>query len=742
MRYEDIIPFYQKLNYRCPKGKYVSDSYKCGNTPEEAKANYETEQKIKAEKQKGVDDRRGKRAERISGKAEKRISTIKDPILLEKVTNVKSLIDKAKTELASGKVSKQTYKELRLAVNELRDQDSKSSRNLQEPASKEIIEKLPVKDESYSGIFKLKQDIEKAGGPEKYFNKFIKPNSEHLKPSYRKPLNTKQLDEKYLEDINNLTPYKEENGLSFYNIPDYKSDDDKKLVTIVAVKNGHIAGYARNYQDGTDKYKSKGIYYDGNDAVVSTDLQKSGIGSKLLTELYNKNPEAIKYPGGLTPAGKAATMSILDKISKMEISNKDATQKEVSSKDQNKPKEPNDYITTEEATKLYSQTMKDLSDYVSKTGDYSSEHYKQLTKNRDKAIQIYNDLRNGKKINKSELPKPISETENASKILKQQIEHAKDTSSFLGKEAILQLRKQGLDSKGKPLTSNLTKSESERLSTNTPKIISELRNNKTVKNLKSELTEFKEYLAEGMTEIEDVDGIVSIPDKIDQINKELSNQTKEFKDTFDLYHKENFLYTDKATFIPGTSIKKDFNTNVYIDKNNNTYSISYEPGMEEKAKEVAFIIGTLPEKLRNITNIMLTTERNPADERWSKAYGTEFHSAATCNSVSKVVVAWEGSNESTDINTLYHEFAHSLDSRRTTNEIASSTEYVEAFSKDGEKFTTEYASSAGKLFNKSNRKLGEDFAESVAAYYKNGDKFQKQFPNKYAFMRELFGDNK
>lgn len=333
----DLDEIIMKLNYKCPKDKYVADSFKCGNTPDEAKKNYETEQKLKAEKQKGVDERRGNRAQRVSGKAEKRIAKITDPALIENVKNVRTLIDKAKAELTSGKVSKQTYKELRNAVNTLRSNNTNKNVQIkQETLLKEKSILPSLEKDSYVGISKLKNEIEKAGGPEKYFNKFIKPNSENLKPNYRKPLNTQQLDEKYLDDTTNLTPYKTENDLSFYEIPDYKSDKGKELVTIVALKNGHVAGYARNYQDNTNKYKNKGIHYDGNDAVVSTDLQKSGIGSKLLTELYNKNPEAIKYPGGLTPAGKAATISLLNKISKMEISSKDVKQEEVSSKDQNK----------------------------------------------------------------------------------------------------------------------------------------------------------------------------------------------------------------------------------------------------------------------------------------------------------------------------------------------------------------------------------------------------------------------
>jgi len=125
-----------KLNYKCPKDKY-GEGFSCGKTKEEARKNFETEQKLKAEKQKGVDERRGKRAEKVSSKAEKRIAKITDPMLLEKATAVKSLIEKARNELAAGKVSKETYKELKNSVNELRSLVGTSS-------SKPSIEKVPT----------------------------------------------------------------------------------------------------------------------------------------------------------------------------------------------------------------------------------------------------------------------------------------------------------------------------------------------------------------------------------------------------------------------------------------------------------------------------------------------------------------------------------------------------------------------------------------------------------------------
>ena len=96
-KYSDHIPFYQKLNYNCPssykdgEGEGSCKGYKPGNQ------DYESKKKLKDEKQKGVDERRGKRAERLLTKSEKL-----------QVSNLKTVMDKVKAELASGKVSKQT----------------------------------------------------------------------------------------------------------------------------------------------------------------------------------------------------------------------------------------------------------------------------------------------------------------------------------------------------------------------------------------------------------------------------------------------------------------------------------------------------------------------------------------------------------------------------------------------------------------------------------------------------------
>jgi hypothetical protein len=115
---EDFYDFYQKLNYRCEKGKYVADSFKCGNTPEEAKKNYQKEQKEK--KAIGRDKSRTKNAVRATKTATKQLKKVTDPKLAQHVTNVKGLMDKIKAEKASGTVSKETFKAFKAAMQEFR----------------------------------------------------------------------------------------------------------------------------------------------------------------------------------------------------------------------------------------------------------------------------------------------------------------------------------------------------------------------------------------------------------------------------------------------------------------------------------------------------------------------------------------------------------------------------------------------------------------------------------------------
>jgi hypothetical protein len=118
MRYVDIIPFYQKLNKKCPEGTVGQGSFCC---TEECLAKEtvkkERDAKIQAKKDKKVTKDATKAARDAAKKVKKER---KNPELSVHVENVKSVIAKVKAEKASGKVSKETFKELKAAMKEFR----------------------------------------------------------------------------------------------------------------------------------------------------------------------------------------------------------------------------------------------------------------------------------------------------------------------------------------------------------------------------------------------------------------------------------------------------------------------------------------------------------------------------------------------------------------------------------------------------------------------------------------------
>jgi len=274
MRYEDIIPFYQKLNYKCPKDKY-GEGFSCGKNKEEAKKNFETEQKLKAEKQKGVDERRGKRAEKVSSKAEKRIAKIKDPILLENVKDVRSLIDKAKSELASGKVSKETYKELRLAVDKLKTTKSNNIKDSNNIPRDEL-------DATTSNMVKAANDTS--------------PENELLANMARDALRKKGLDINGKKIQPNSKVEKFKNLKIQYNEISQKVNDRKKLDTLgselMEIKTSAKEKYKNKSFDNSVSSMASGETWNSEsigdiyiDSVSKNDIT---ITSNGLTETYKK----------------------------------------------------------------------------------------------------------------------------------------------------------------------------------------------------------------------------------------------------------------------------------------------------------------------------------------------------------------------------------------------------------------------------------------------------------------------
>jgi len=210
-----------KLNYRCPFGEFVSGSYKCGETKEESKKNYEKYQKEKINKE------APKKLER-AGKNIAKVTSRED--LKPHVEKVRSLIDKVKAELDAGQVSKESHNALKSAVKELRNakkgnvsvkEDEPKITNKQpetiDKTSSKISNFNDINDSKFSSTFSLvTPDIEKITNTifKKYPGYGVDKNQlNSLKKDINKSLKNRIPNDKLEDTINELLQSKEPNGL-------------------------------------------------------------------------------------------------------------------------------------------------------------------------------------------------------------------------------------------------------------------------------------------------------------------------------------------------------------------------------------------------------------------------------------------------------------------------------------------------------------------------------------------------
>ena len=147
------------------------------------------------------------------------------------------------------------------------------------------------------GLESIKADIQKAGGPEKYFKKEVAPNAETLSQSDFSPVSSKTLTSQYGSQIKGKTPFKTDGDIKYF---------QGNGNTVIATSGEKVVGYGKSYTNFARQRET--------DFSVAKEAQGKGIGTKLMKTFYGKNPESIKYPGGFTPAGKKAFMSMLKSV--------------------------------------------------------------------------------------------------------------------------------------------------------------------------------------------------------------------------------------------------------------------------------------------------------------------------------------------------------------------------------------------------------------------------------------------
>lgn len=291
----DLEPICIKLNYRCKEGTVEEGSFSCGKTPEEAKKNYEKQQKEKA-------------------------PANKNNVPLVTNFNTKDIVSRIKN---GGKITKAEYDFILPYINGSANKTSESTtgsaiakQSKQLPAKQEIKkekttvnkkEKVtkqenPLDIKAGSGLDKIRSEIKKAGGAEKFFNT---ANTHAKDQEERKPIDSEKMARivnLYTESDTFKKPYKEENGVKWY---EAKKDGNSIVIAKVGKK---IAAYGLKATDPDDP---KNPY---TTIVASTDFTGKGYGKQAMLEFYDKNPDMIKKTGGLTPMGKKAYLKTLKTI--------------------------------------------------------------------------------------------------------------------------------------------------------------------------------------------------------------------------------------------------------------------------------------------------------------------------------------------------------------------------------------------------------------------------------------------
>lgn len=204
------------------------------------------------------------------------------------------------------------------------------------------------------------------------------------------------------------------------------------------------------------------------------------------------------------------------------------------------------------------------------------------------------------------------------------------------------------------------------------------------------------------------------------------------KDEFYPYYlkeKENHIFGGKA-LIKNEKIQKD--SIVFV--NNENVEFVY-PKVYDKIKQIisprtAIVeFEKLPKKLQeSVKTIEFLDIFNPRDDYWGKKYNIENFVSFATGGNDKITFWQNGDLINENINaivfrTYCHEAAHIIDSKGI---ISSSDIWISAINKDNG-VVTEYARASFR----------EDFAESVAEYVTNKEKFKKEFPNRFEVIEEI-----
>ncbi len=238
-------------------------------------------------------------------------------------------------------------------------------------------------------------------------------------------------------------------------------------------------------------------------------------------------------------------------------------------------------------------------------------------------------------------------------------------------------------------------------------------------------------------------------DSINNIASYLENKTDVAynKETFRKYQYELFenLRTNMGDETAGIEVARVFEKIIedrggYVEtKNIDGIKINVIKGMQlensKLDKKIQQFVKEMPANLKKcVQEINISDLYNPHDPYWSARYQMKKFTSAATGGNGEIDI-YQGD---VSIGTLWHESGHCLDSKiHLSDKMGWYLATVRDDIIEGREMVTPYAEQAYKAAGT----YKEDFADSVKLFFKDKEKFEKMYPNRYEILKKYINDN-
>jgi hypothetical protein len=754
-----------KFNFKCDWEEFVPGTFKCGDTPEEAKANYEKKHGI-------TPGSKVKQSVPKSPKAEaKEVTKAVSP----KVTEARSIIEKIKAEKAQGKVSAESYRALKSAIGSLKSEKT-------EIAKPVTFSKVGVKDfgtgeidvSNYAGDIKdiSHDDLMKQASSSDIYARMDKNLTEisDRKVTYHDV--SGKMNKKAIENINNNAKIEVSQYAS------YLAGDTANLMR------DHIDNLSNIIKDkafkDVDAKDMNALVIDSVQKLIHQEVESdrqqfSDHGIRHIMGDIERQGEFLKaFKGGKEVGAREKLMSIVTMI------NHDVGYTTPLVRAGGERAVGATHSHEEMGAKILGEQKKLWNEGKIFTGEEFDKIVDTVKSHSSTKIDIKDPFATSARLadnlalfQKDKLPSMFKYVD--------------------GSKDLLVKMKTAIDSDNKEEFNNLQKELVKRID-GSRRLSDNMKMNLIEASKKIDKFTLKNSIGTLAGEIESITGKkgskIQVDIQYNDFDKEMQDifdmgqrQTKKFledygikdfdKDEYDLggmvtlkVHREqdaknaiDMQYStsqlDKDAIEGGkqfaAQVKNMKEKDITLDLGNGMYekeklvSIEYKNGVkinvpkgsEDVAHQAMYKISRLPGfTQKKVPEISVFSVANRRDAETSKKYGQDFKSHATHFSGNMLqkpkIVFWSGSD--IDAHTIAHELTHEFDNNYSKS---NSQEYKSAVQKDGGEYVSDYARHSAVIYDGKKDQYAEDIADAVASYSIDPVGFEKKYPNRAAYFKGI-----